>query len=233
MTRVSTWLAALLIASALARPARADDDGPVRVSLPTASDREAWQRPGFRLQLGVLYGHLFGIGGAPGGPLVGPLLRIGLRLDPDWSLLASFSYAVASGDLSGLRYGATLEPTWHLTPHLGVALGLGLAGIVEGRTGRADPEPLPGTLDTSYTFPDASPPIARCIGAGVVGLTRADWLWVLGPRTSTGLALELDGQWTGCVDDTGRVEPDTARPIVRRQFWPHLGVSLSWVIAWR
>jgi hypothetical protein len=43
----------------------------------------------------------------------------------------------------------------------------------------------------------------------------------------------MDGQWTDCVDDSGRLEPDTATPIVRRQWWPHLGGSLIWGILWR
>ena len=36
------------------------------------------------------------------------------------------------------------------------------------------------------------------------------------------------GQWTGCVDDTGRVEPDTGQAIVRRQWWPHVGGRRHW-----
>jgi hypothetical protein len=73
-----------------------------------------------------------------------------------------------------------------------------------------------------------------CNGAGVTGLLRADWMMVLGPRSSTGFALETDAQWTGCVDDSaGAVEPDTATPIVRRQWWGHFAGSLAWVILWR
>jgi hypothetical protein len=68
---------------------------------------------------------------------------------------------------------------------------------------------------------------------GVAGLLRAQWLFVMGPRSSTGLALQFDGQWTACVDDTGILEPDTATSIVRRQWWPHLGGSLTWEIQWR
>jgi hypothetical protein len=56
---------------------------------------------------------------------------------------------------------------------------------------------------------------------------------VLGPRSSTSLGLEARGQWTGCVADTGTVEPDSGQAIVRRQWWPHLGASAVWGIAWR
>lgn len=214
--------------------ARADDeDGPVKVSLPTESDREAWTRPGFRVQLGAVYGRMFGIGGAPDGRLLGPILRAGVRLDADWSLLGTLQYTAASGELSGLRYAGTLEPTWHLNRQLSLAVGVGFGGIVEGRTGRTGPDPPIGTSDGSYTFPGSRRPFASCEGTGVAGLARVDYAIVIGPRSATGLALEVGGQWTGCVDDTGRVEPDTAEPIVRRQFWPHVGATLAWVVAWR
>jgi hypothetical protein len=75
--------------------------------------------------------------------------------------------------------------------------------------------------------------LQSCDGVGVTGLLRAEWMMVLGPRSSTGLALETNGQWTGCVSDSGNLEPDTATPIVRRQWWGHFGTSLAWVILWR
>lgn len=227
---------ALALFLATAAAARADDDPPARLSLSTESDGAAWLRPGFRLQLGLAYGRLVGLDGAPDGRLVGPLLRAGLRLDESWSLLGSFEYLAASADggLSGLRYAGTIEPTFHATPNLSVALGIGFGGIVEGRnTGRVNPDPQPGTLESSYTFPDARTPLPSCDGVGVTGIAHVDWMFVLGPRSSTGLSLEALGQWTGCESSTGRVEPDTARPIVRRQFWPHLGVTLAWLVAWR
>ena len=219
--------------AATAKPA--DDDGEPRLSLPTQADRDAWRNSGFRLGLGLVYGRLVGLRGAPSGRLIGPTVRIGLRLDPSWSVLASFQYAAASqaGGLSGLRFAGTLDPTWHVTPSISLAVGLGFGGIVEGRTGRMDADPLPSTLDTSYTFPDARHPVASCSGVGVAGLARAEWAYVLGPRTQTSVALEVVGQWTGCVDDTRRVEPDTGTAIVRRQWWPHTGATLAWGIAWR
>ena len=205
------------------------------MSLPTQADRNAWQTSGFRLGLGLVYGRLVGLRGAPSGRLIGPTVRVGLRLDDRWSILASFQYAAASqsGGLSGLRFAGTLDPTWHVTPSVSVALGIGFGGIVEGRTGRMDADPLPSTLDTSYTFPDSRTPVASCSGVGVAGLARVEWAYVLGPRTQTSVSLEVVGQWTGCVDDTNRVEPDTGTAIVRRQWWPHTGATLGWGIAWR
>lgn len=223
------------IAPAPSAMTTADDDGEPRLSLPTQADREAWQTPGFRLGLGLVYGRLRGLAGAPSGRLIGPILRAGVRLDASWSLLASFQYAAASqrGGLSGLRFAGTLDPTWHVTPSLSLAVGFGFGGIVEGTTGRADAAPLASTLDTSYTFPDAHHPIASCSGVGAAGLVRAAWSYVLGPRAQTGVALEFVGQWTGCIDDAKRIEPDTGTEIVRRQWWPHVGMTLGWEIEWR
>jgi len=213
----------------------ADEDGPPRLSLPTESDRAVWKKPGFRFGLGMVYGRLLGIHGPPNGQLIGPTIRMGIRLDDDWSLMGSFQYlyATGTGGLRGLRYAGTIEPTWHATGHLNLGVGIGFAGLVGPSSNRPNPDPQPSTLDTSYTFPDARTPLPSCNGVGVTGLVRAEWLVVLGPRSSTGLALEGNGQWTGCVDDTGRLEPDTASPIVRRQWWPHFVGSLAWAIVWR
>lgn len=226
---------ALLALLVLARPALADD-GVARRSLPAESDRAAWQRPGFRLALGGGYGQLVGLGGAPSGRLIAAKLRAGVQLDARWSLFASFEYARAAqtGGLSGLRFAGTLDPTYHVTPSLALSIGLGFGGIVEGRrTGRSDAEPLPATLETSYTFPDARDPIASCQGVGVAGLVRAEWGHVLGPRSRFVIAAEAIGQWTGCVNDTNRFEPDTGKAIVRRQYWPHTGGTLSIGVMWR
>jgi hypothetical protein len=212
-----------------------DEEGEPRLSLPTEADRDAWKRSGFRLGLGLTYGRLIGLEGAPSGRLLGPTIRFGIRLDAAWSILASFQYAGASaaGGLSGLRFAGTIDPTWHATEHLSLALGLGFGGIVEGRTSRPDVSPLPSTLATSYTFPSPSPPLPSCSGAGAAGLARAEWSIVLGPRAATSLGLEALGQWTGCSADTGRVEPDTGQAIVRRQWWPHAGVTGTWSVTWR
>jgi len=216
-------------------PSAADDEGPPRLSLPTESDRAAWKKPGFRFGLGLAYARFVGINGPPSGQFIGPTIRFGIRLDEGWSLMGSFQYLFASGKggMGGLRYAGTIEPTWHATEHLSLAVGIGFGGLVEPSSGRPDPDPKSSTLDASYTFPNARTPLSSCDGVGVTGLLRAEWLFVLGPRSSTGVALETDGQWTACVDDTGTVEPDTASAIVRRQWWSHIGGSLAWVILWR
>jgi hypothetical protein len=157
---------------------------------------------------------------------------MGIRLDERWSLMGSFQYLYATGTAGtrGLRYAGTIEPTWHASEHLNLGVGIGFGGLV-GRLSNRPNETQ--AVDASYTFPDARTPLQSCNGVGVTGLLRAEWMMVLGPRSSTGLALETDGQWTVCVDDTGVTEPDTATPIVRRQWWGHFGTSLAWVILWR
>jgi hypothetical protein len=212
-----------------------DNEGEPKLSLATEADRDAWRRPGFRMGLGVGYGDLVGLDGAPSGRLLAFLLRLGIRLDADWSLLASLQYARASttGGLDGLRFAGTIDPTWHATSHLSLAVGLGFGGIVEGSTSRPEVTPLPGSLSSSYTFPSASPPLPSCSGVGVAALARAEWTVVLGPRSTTSVALEAVGQWTGCVDDTGLNDSDTGQAIVRRQWWPHTGGTLQWGFTWR
>ncbi len=210
-----------------------EKEGPPRLSLPTEADRDAWLRDGFRLGIGLHYGEMFGLSGVPNARLIGATLRLGLRLDADWSILSSFQYSLMSRGISGLRFSGTLDPTWHATRHLSLAVGLGFAGISGGSTGGPDIAPLPNTLDSSYTFPSAHPTMPTCTGGGVAALARAEWAIVLGSRSATTFGVEGFGQWTGCEDDTGLVEPDTGQAIVRRQFWPHVGVTGTVGILWR
>jgi hypothetical protein len=210
-----------------------DEDPPPRLSLPTESDRMLWTKPGFRFGLGLVYGRLYGVGGPPDANTIGPIIRLGLRIDEAWSLMGSLQYLYATGAMRGLRFAGTVEPTWHATQHLSLAVGLGFGGLIEPTSSRPDLHPYSGEISSSYTFSSANPPLPNCDGVGATGLMRAEWMFVLGPRSSTSLAFEMNGQWTGCVDDSGRVEPDSNTSIVRRQWWPHLGGSLIWGILWR
>jgi hypothetical protein len=232
---VSPLLAGIRTLLVIALAAGIADAEPARLSLSTESDRIAWTRPGFRLGLGLTYGELVGIGGAPSGTATGATLRAGVRLDERWSLATSFEYALMSSDggLAGLRFAGTIDPTWHVTRSFSLAVGFGFGGIVESSPSRMDASPLPAQLETSYTFPDTRTPIAKCNGVGAAGVARAEYAHVLGPRMSANAALAVTGQWTGCVDDTGRVEPDTGQAIVRRQWWPHAGIALQLGVTWR
>jgi hypothetical protein len=213
--------------------ATAEDEGTPKLSLPTQADRDAWQTSGFRLGIGMEYGRMIGLRGAPSGRLLGPVLHAGLRLDRDWSLLATFRYgsAAASGQLSALRFAGTVDPTWHVTPSLALAVGFGFGGLVEGNTSRAD-NPMQAT-DVSITLPSSDPPVASCTGVGVAGLARATYAIVLGPRTTFNVEAEILGQYTSCQGRRPVVEPDTAQPIVRTQYWSHTGATLGLGFAWR
>jgi len=211
-----------------------DEEGTPKLSLPTESDRVAWTKSGFRLGLGLDYGRFDGLRGAPSGRLLGPFLHAGLRLDHDWSLLASFAYESASGangGLSGLRFSGTIDPTWQVTRALSLAFGFGFGGIVEGKGARTDNAPM--NNDVSITIPSANPPVGSCSGVGATGLVRAAYSWVLGPRTSTDVEVEVLGQYTSCIDKTGFLEPDSAQPIQRTQYWPHVGFTVGWGFMWR
>jgi hypothetical protein len=212
-----------------------EEEGPPKLSMPTIADRLAWQRSGFRLNLGFGYGTLRGLRGAPGGKLTGATLRIGLRLDKDWSIMSSFYYggATSTGGISGLRFAGTIDPTWHVTPSLSVAAGFGFAGIVEGGGNRESPDPQPEDLENSYTFPSARRPLSSCAGVGVAGIVRGEWAYVLGPRSQFAVAAEILGQWTQCIEDTGVVEVDSGKAIERRQYWPHAGATLTAGFTWR
>jgi hypothetical protein len=226
--------AAAMVTGAAARPARADD---ARRSLVLETPAEAWRRSGFRVTLAVPYGEIVGLRGAPSSTVIGALLRGGLRLDAEWSLLASLQYTVARPStalaLGGVRFSGTLDPTWHLSPNFALAVGLGFGGIVETGRDRMEPEPSGDTLETSYTFPDARRPIGSCSGLGVAGVVRAEWTHTLGAKLAAAVSFELVGQWTGCVDDVGRVEPDTGEAIVRRQWWGHTGGVVALGVTFR
>jgi len=221
--------------SAASDATKSDDELlPFKLSLPTESDREGWRTAGYRMQLGYAYGRLWGFDGAPNGHTHTAIVRAGMRLDELWSLIASFQFAAANSGVTGLRFAGTLDPTWHLNDSFELAIGLGFGGIVESRTGRPDPNAEQRTtLVQSYTFPSASPSVTACSGVGAAALVRGAYNVVLGPMSAGALALELDGQWTGCVERLGRLEPDTARPIERRQWWPHLAATLGWTFGWR
>jgi len=222
---------------AAASPAQADDDDdalPFKLSLPTIADQAAWRTAGFRLQLGYGYGAATGLDGAPDADLHVLIMRVGARLDADWSLLASFQYGIAGGDMVGMRYSGTLDPTWHIWKGLELAFGVGFAGIVEGPADRPDPDAAQrDELVASYTLPDNDPLLPNCSGVGTQALVRLGWSFVIGPLAASTLSVQVDGQWTGCQEGLGRVEPDTATAIVRRQWWAQYGVVGTWTVAWR
>ena len=216
-------------------PFTKEEDEAPKLSLATEADRVAWTRPGFRLSLGLVYGDVIGLRGTPSGRLIAAQLHAGLRLDRDWSMLATFEYGQVSKHLglSGLRFAGTIDPTWHVTPSLALAVGFGFGGFVEGSTGRPDVMPYGSTLDSSYTFGSSNPPMPQCVGVGAAALARGTYSYILGPRGAFDVELEVLGQYTACVNPTRNINPDNAQPIVREQYWPHTGVTLSAGFMWR
>ncbi len=215
--------------------AKEDEEGTPKLSLPTEEDRLAWQKPGFRLGLGLAYGRFDGLLGAPSGRLLGPVLHAGIRLDASWSLMSTFQYAQVkqAGGLDGLRFSGTVDPTWHISPSWSVAIGFGFGGLVEGRTGRVDmTTAIPNESNVSYTFTSAHPALPSCSGVGVSGLARVEWMYVLGPRSATNVSFEVIGQYTACVQNVN-TDADTAQAIVYRQYWPNMGGTITWGITWR
>jgi hypothetical protein len=211
-------------------------DGEVRLSLPTEEDRAAWQRSGFRLALGVLYGQLRGTRDVPDLTLKGVVIRPGIRIDPEWSVYLPLQYATTSK--GGARFAAAVEPTWHVAPSFAVGFGLGYAGLIG--ISPYDPFlPNPGPemeieqLDQSYTFSESKKAIRSCDGVGITALVRAELGYVLGPRSRMHLALEALGQRIGCEEDGFGEDQFTGRQHQFRQWWGHSGVTLSWGIEWR
>lgn len=204
----------------------------VRTSLRTQTDEEAWSASGFRVGLGYSFDGLWGGGDVPGGTLHSALVRLGARLDADWSLLGTLRYGVVPGAPPMLRFSGTLEPTLHLTEALSVSLGLGLGGLVHPDTGARTPEPTDPLIAT-LTLPDASPLLGSCSGTGVIALARVAYLYEVGEVFATGPALQADVQWTGCVETLARVDPDSGEPIELRQFWRHVSAGVTWMFWWR
>jgi hypothetical protein len=220
-----------------ARPISDESERPPKLSLPTEEDREAWTKAGFRLSIGLTYGRMKGLRGAPSGQLLGPLLRVGMRLDKSWSIMSTFEYSGADSAtngnvLSGLRFAGTIDPTWHPTRSLSIAIGFGFGGLLSQTLGD-DPSPTSEEISSPYTFPNARRPVNDCAGVGVSGLLRGEWMYVLGPRVAFSIAAQVMGQWTHCIDETGRVEDDTGQAIERYQYWPHIGSTLTAGFTWR
>jgi hypothetical protein len=227
-----------------ARPIISDEnEGPPKLSLPTEEDREAWTKAGFRLSIGLTYGRFKGLRGAPSGRLLGPLLRVGMRLDKSWSIMSTFEYSGASSastaaegyfikGLSGLRFAGTIDPTWHPTRSLSIAIGFGFGGLLSQRYS-GDPSPTGEEISSPYTFPNARRPLETCAGVGVSGLLRGEWMYVLGPRSAFSIAAQVMGQWTHCIGETGRLDDDTGQAIERYQYWPHIGSTLTAGFTWR
>lgn len=205
-----------------------------RVSLHQGTVADAWASPGFRLGLAFSAGGLWGEQGAADATVVGATIRAGWRFNRRFSLLSAFTYHVLLGDLVGLRYAITLEPTWHPVAGLSLGIGVGYAGIVGQRDDNYGPlagsegrETQPGV----YAPPDPIT-LSDCNGGGIVGVLRAGYLFRIGRVGSTGPIASFFAQGSRCVaDDEWGYESSYDRELV--DWWPHLGFSLAWTFLWR
>jgi len=201
----------------------------VRLSLPTQEDVQAWNEPGLRFALGYGWADLHGVGPALAFTSNSVMLRPSLRVDEYWEAGLTLLYGSGPG---GLRWSITAEPELHLWRGLSVAVGVGYGGLsVSDSTrdvGNFNPqsEPVSRTLSDSET-------LQSCTGDALSTLTRAEYLFVLGPLFSTGPYAQLNAQWTECQDTFGRTDPETGKPVVLTQWWRNQGFQLGWWFTWR
>lgn len=213
-----------------------DDEYVLRLSLPTQADLDAWKEPGIRVTLGWIQGRQEGMGPAPDLAPLGAALRPWLRVSPHWSLGATFSWQAVVDDFMGLKWGATLEPTWHPWRGLALSLGLGYGGILGGRYGAAEMDydeasQEPAQHLVSRTLGDDES-MSECASGGWLALARVEYQFVVGPLFSTGPFGQVDVQRTGCETTVGN-DVETGKPIILRQWWMHRGFNLGWWLTWR
>lgn len=201
-----------------------------KTSLAIVSDEEAWRESGFRVGLGYGYDSVIGLGGAPDGPHHALMVRLGARLDDDWSLFLGLRYGARLGERPGLRYSGTVEPTLHLNG-LELTAGLGIAGFVIAQTGLEAYSA--GNIVASYTVPDDRAQLSACSGAGVLGILRLEYPVPINDLLAIGPVLQVDAQWTRCTQTLGRSDPDTGEGIELHQYWGHYNIGLGWMTWWR
>jgi hypothetical protein len=195
---------------------------------------ERWAEQGLRLELSYLQGEHTGLKGSPNAKLNGVEIGLGARLEPRWRLMGRLQYALASEGVEGLHLHALIEPSYLLTSWLSVGVMLGVAGILELKPARPDAgATLNDTIVATYDHPDGAPPLAQCVGFGPAQGLRLNARWVLGPLSALTLAAFASSQRVSCVQESDRVEPDTAEPIERRQRWSHLSWGVLGGVSWR
>lgn len=203
-----------------------------KTSLAVLSDEAAWASTGFRVGLGYTLEGLLAEAPVPAGVVHAAQVRLGARLDADWSLLGTFRYGVLPGATPMLRFSGTVEPTLHVGDGLSLGVGLGLGGLVHPSTGARTPEPT-DPLIASLTLTDTTRLLGACSGTGAIATLRAEYTFQVGELFATGPAVTADVQWTACVETLTRVDPDTGAAIVLRQYWRHTSVGVGWMVWWR
>lgn len=201
----------------------------VRVGLPTEADRDAWARPGVRVQLGFETGSLHGLGPAISFSSKAAILRPSIRIDRHWALGITLAYGTGPG---GLRWSATAEPTFYPWRQLGISAGIGYGGLSV-----SDPGAPNGTLQgPSVTISrdlTADERLQSCTGSALTAVLRSEYLFVVGPLFATGPFIEGLGQWTRCQATFGRTDPETGQAVVLSQWWQQVALDFGWWLTWR
>jgi hypothetical protein len=201
----------------------------VRVGLPTQADRDAWASPGVRVQLGYEMGSLHGLGPAISFSSKAAILRPSVRIDARWALGIALAYGTGPG---GLRWSATLEPTFFPWRQLGISAGVGYGGLSV-----SDPSaPTGGLQGPTVTISrdlTSGERLQSCTGSALTAVVRTEYLFVVGPLFATGPFVEGLGQWTRCQATFGRVDDETGQPVVLSQWWQQVAIDLGWWLTWR
>jgi hypothetical protein len=201
----------------------------VRLSLPTQSDRDAWQNPGLRVQLGYGYGIVKGTGPAFSFHSQTALLRPSVRLDRHWGLGVELLYGTGP---NGVRWSVTAEPTFFAWRGLALSAGLGFGGLMVSNP-NAPSGTLQGAAVTVSRNTVEGERLQSCSGSALTSAVRAEYLFVAGALFASGPYAQWNGQWTECTATYGRTDAETGMPIVLTQWWQQQGVTFGWWFAWR
>jgi hypothetical protein len=201
----------------------------VRLSLPTEGDVDAWATPGLRVQLGFGRGAVHGFGPALSFTSTTFTLRPSVRIDRHWGLALAMLYGTGPG---GLRWSATLEPTFFPWRQLAISVGIGYGGLLVSDPG-APTGGLQGAAVAVSRDLTADERLQSCTGSALSSVLRLEYLFIVGPLFASGPFAEASAQWTHCEATFGRTDAETGRPVVLTQWWPQGGVNLGWWLAWR
>ena len=192
-----------------------------------------WQDDGLRVDLGYFENTIYGLSGSPDGLIKGAHIGLGTRLDHQWSLAGTLRYGVGSEGLSGLNFSGLLSTLFHWYG-LGIGLGIGVIGVEERVSARADlHQRLASEIVASYTEANNQRLLSRCVGFGPMAAFTT--LYRIPITTVFGLKLgaQIDLARLTCEQTTDRVEPDTAEAIVIRQYWDRWSWSFFGGLTWR
>ena len=197
------------------------------------SDRESWELSGLRVDLGSYQEFITGRSPAPSGSIKGVHIGVGARLDEEWSLSGALRYGVGSEGLGGLNFSGMVSGMYHRYG-FGLGLGLGVIGVEEQPDTRPDPSPeLANEIVASYTLPESSLPLSRCVGFGPLAALTALYRLPITSIFGLKIGAQVNLARLTCEQSTDRVEPDTAQGIVIRQYWDRWGWSLFGGLSWR